>query len=526
MAQIVLYPDQMREIEGWIMEQQRVEGRILMENAGRSVAEAVMERVAAGGTVLVVCGSGNNGGDGYVAARHLAMAGRRPVVWCVRSLAELRGDARSAREAMERSGIRPVCLVNEEELSEVLSGLKQVDAVVDALFGIGFSREPEGLMKALIETVNQIGAPVYAVDLPSGVDGSSGRCAGVAVRADVTVTFQHPKPGHLLEPGRSFCGELRVTPIAFCEEHLLAEKGPFARWLRPEDLGTLLPLRPEDCHKGDFGRALLLAGSEGFSGAAILCARSALRAGTGLLTVALPRGIAPALWSALPEAMSVALEQEERGIAPAAVPVVEELLRGRDCAAFGPGIGTGEGAGQALRALLESGIPAVIDADGLTLLSRDAEAMGMLGSHIVLTPHPGEMSRLTGLPVREILADPVGQARNLSRELGCTVLLKGATTVIASPEGEIAFNTAGTPGLAKGGSGDVLTGAILALMAQGLLPYDAACCGALMMGLAAQWVRENGAAEESVLPSDVIEGFRFVLAQRRNFVKQSLQFVF
>ncbi len=526
MSKTVLYPEQMRELERWIMEQQRVEGRILMETAGLAVAQAVMERVPEGGRVLIVCGSGNNGGDGYVAARHLAMAGRVPVVWCVASLAEVRGDARSAREAMEQSGICPVCLVEEEELPEARSALGQISAVVDGLLGIGFSRAPEGLFRALIGLVNELDAPVYAVDLPSGVDGSTGRCPGAAVQADVTVTFQCVKPGHLLEPGRAKCGEVRIAPISLCRDYQPPEGVVFSRWLQSDDLFSLLPKRPEDCHKGDFGRALLIAGSEGFSGAAILCARSALRAGTGLLTVALPRGIAPALWSALPEAMSVALEQEERGISPQAAPVIEELLRSRDCAAFGPGVGRGEGAKEALLALLQSGLPAVIDADGLTILSKDAEAQSLLRETHILTPHPGEMARLCGRSTADIVAAPVSAARALSKKWGCIVLLKGTTSVIAAPDGRTAFQTIGTSGLAKGGSGDVLTGAILAMLAQGLMPFEAACCGALLLGLSACAWEKQGHAPESLLAGDAAENFRFVLDRTHNSVKKSLQFVF
>ena len=504
MSKTVLYPEQMRELERWIMEQQRVEGRILMETAGLAVAQAVMERVPEGGRVLIVCGSGNNGGDGYVAARHLAMAGRVPVVWCVASLAEVRGDARSAREAMERSGICPVCLVEEEELPEARSALGQISAVVDGLLGIGFSRAPEGLFRALIGLVNELDAPVYAVDLPSGVDGSTGRCPGAAVQADVTVTFQCVKPGHLLEPGRAKCGEVRIAPISLCRDYQPPEGVVLSRWLRSDDLFSLLPKRPEDCHKGDFGRALLIAGSEGFSGAAILCARSALRAGTGLLTVALPKGIAPALWSALPEAMSVALEQEERGISPQAAPVIEELLRSRDCAAFGPGVGRGEGAKEALLALLQSGLPAVIDADGLTILSKDAEAQSLLGETHILTPHPGEMARLLGCSIEQVQDNRLETARRFAEEQQVILVLKGSKTVVAAPGQTLLVNTTGNPGMATGGSGDVLAGMIASFIAQGMEPYRAAMCGVHLHGLAGD-AAAHRISQHAMLPSDLLE---------------------
>lgn len=498
MPKKVISVEQMRHLERYLMDKQRVCSLVLMENAGRSVAEQVAKRIKAGAHVLVVCGLGNNGGDGYVAARHLFMMGFLPTIWSLGDPRRLSGDAKTNYEAAMGSDIPMIVIEDEERLSGAITELGPVDAVVDAIFGIGLDRVLEGMHLSAVRGLNAQHAPIFSVDIPSGIHADTGAVMGEAVRASYTVTFQHAKTGHLLFPGRSAAGELLVVPLGFVSPQHLG--GSVPEWMMRADL-ELLPKRKLDAHKGEFGRALLVAGSVGMMGAGIMAARAALRSGVGLLTLAVPVSAASAVWAAVPEAMAYPLPDKEGRFSAHSVEGLKPLLEGKSVAAIGPGLAHSTAHLELIKLLLNAHLPLVIDADGLNALSEDITVLKNAKADVVLTPHPGEMARLCKTTLSDILDNPVERVKSLARKTGVTVLLKGATSVIAHAD-KIAFNTSGSPALAKGGSGDVLTGIILALLAQGLCGYDAARLGSLLLGLAAESVDKPA---ECVLPTDVIE---------------------
>jgi len=384
---------------------------------------------------------------------------------------------------------RPVCFVSAAP--ELRSGFAAVEPViiVDALLGTGLKSTVRGLYATAIESVNSSEGPVFAVDIPSGVDGSSGKICGMAVQADLTVTFDHAKIGHGSNPGAACAGLLEVVDIgipAGCRPQF----GTDVLLVDAEDAAEWLPERPQTGHKGSFGHLLLLAGSLGKTGAAALSGNAAVRGGCGLVTVAAPAAVHDILEVKLTEAMTCPLNDVNGMIAPPAQGQIAELLTGRQALAIGPGLGQSEGLRQLMAWLLASAsMPMVVDADGLNLL------VGQLGvlkqrsaGSVVLTPHPGEMARLTGLPIAEIEADRYQVACDFAAEHGVVLLLKGARTVIASADGRVRINGSGNVGLASGGSGDVLTGLIGALLAQGLEPFDAASLAAWLHGRAAELV--------------------------------------
>lgn len=460
----VVTPARMRAIEGRAIEEMGIDGLVLMERAALSLAQEIQKESPR--RVLAVCGAGNNGGDAYACARMLHLWGVSVALLPLCDVEALRGDALKNARICQRLGI-PFC--GEEALSQPF------DVIIDGLFGTGLSRAPEGAYARAIGGINANGARVFSVDIPSGVDGATGRVLGCAVQADVTVTFQWAKRGHFLYPGALRTGRLVVADIGIPDP---------ARWepddaqvLSAEQVRALLPVRPRDAHKNTFGHALLVAGSRGMAGAAVLCGTACMRAGAGLLTVCAPaQSVVPYLQSNLPVAMCLPLAENGSQAYPlSAGEDVRAALKGKTAVGVGPGLGRSRESAGALEAVLASDLPAVVDADALFHLQRRTDLLRRK-AETVLTPHPGEMARLLGRPVE----DPVADAQDYARQHGCVVLLKGACTVIAAPDGELTFNVNGTCGMATAGSGDALTGILLALLAQGLSGYDAARAAAYL----------------------------------------------
>lgn len=460
--------------------------------------EAIWEQLKPGGTVVVLCGSGNNGGDGLAILRQLAMRNVKVRAILLAAPEKLTGDALLQYNMAVGSNLPIQTVLTAAEAEAVV--LSNVNVLVDAMFGTGLSRPVEDRYLAMIKHVNASKARVVAVDIPSGVDGATGHVLGAAVRADITVTFQHKKIGHLLFPGRALAGKVRVSPIGPINP---PPNSTFQ--LEREDVQALLPKREQNTHKGTYGRALLCGGSEQYAGAALLCAKSALRAGSGLLHTAVPRGIRP-MFAACPDAIchpAGTTDEWDHAAAQDAIALLEPI----DAAAVGPGMGKGSGIPVLLQAALESKKPLVIDADGLNAIAANPELLRLLHENVVLTPHPAEMGRLIGKQPKEIAENPLETVRKAAQDWSCTVLLKGATSVIAQGR-KLCLNTTGNPGLAKGGSGDVLTGIILALLAQRLLPFDAACAGAYLLGSTADLAYVM-LGMRMLTPSDIVEAFDF-----------------
>lgn len=441
-------------------------GRVLMERAGRAVAAAATEMVASGTTILVLCGPGNNGGDGFVAARVLAGRGFDVRLCLLGDRAALRGDARLAADAWE-GPVEPPGRAFPEA----------ADLVIDALFGAGLARDLEGEARSLVERIAVSGTPVLAVDVPSGLDGDTGLVRGVAAKAAATVTFFRKKPGHLLEPGRSLCGRLVVADIGIPAD-VLPLIGPAAFENDPA-LWPGLPLAPDPAgHKYGRGHVLVRSGGIEGCGAARLAARAALRVGAGLATVAVPADALVAQAAALTAVMV------RRADGPAGFAALLEDRR-RNAVVIGPAAGVGAETREDVLALLAAGRAAVLDADALTSFSGRADALASAirdgGSPVVLTPHDGEFARLMS-GSDDVLqeASKLARARRAAAFLSGVVVLKGPDTVIAAPDGRAAVNTNGSPLLATAGSGDVLAGLIGGLLAQGAPAFDAACAGVFL----------------------------------------------
>ncbi|MBE0598941.1 MAG: NAD(P)H-hydrate dehydratase [Desulfuromonadales bacterium] len=478
---------EMRELDRRTIEEIGLPGVVLMENAGRGAAELVRRRFAplAPGPVLVLAGKGNNGGDGYVIARCLRQCG-----WQVRTVVlapeeVITGDAAVHLQVLRRSGGEVVFTPTESALRAALEPARDSALLIDALLGTGLTSEVGGVYAVAIDWINRADRPVFAVDIPSGVDASTGAVLGRAVRADVTGTFAAAKLGHALHPGAALVGELTVVEIGI-PVSMLEATGDTHLLFGSDEAAALLEPRPIAGHKGSFGHLLLVAGSVGKTGAAAMAAAGALRSGAGLVTVACPAPVQEVLAVKLTEAMTLALPAMDGAFAASAVDAVRRAWAGKQALALGPGLGqTGGAFALARQVIRECPLPLVIDADGLNALAEHLEILSQRSAPTILTPHPGEMARLTGQSVAAIEADRLGAARAFACEHGVTLVLKGARTITALPDGRIRINSSGHPGMASGGMGDVLTGIIGALLAQGMPAEMAAPLGVYLHGLAA-----------------------------------------
>lgn len=451
----------------------------LMENAGRAVAQAAVDLAggAYGRRAAVVCGKGNNGGDGLVAARRLSRLGVGVSVVLLHDPRDYRGPARANLERYAASGGRWRAFSDRGLVREI----DRADVVVDAIFGTGFHGRPEGSSARAIELLNERAGSVVSVDIPSGVEGESGAVLAEAVFADVTVTFGALKPGLVFHPGAEHAGVVEVADIGFPPDLLGTDL-----WMTEAmDVAAVLPRRPPESHKRQ-ATVMVLAGSRTMTGAPVLAASGASRAGAGLVTLAVPEGILAVVQEGVTETIFLPLPQTESGsVHEEARSLVLERLRDAKALAVGPGLTTDPSTAELVRGLVAaSPVPVVLDADGLNAFAGRAASLADRSADLVITPHAGEFGRLTGLSAAEVMQDRVGHARKAAAEFHCVVLLKGSRTVVAEPGGRGRVNPTGGPVLATGGTGDVLTGAVAAYIARGLDPADAAVAAAYVHGLA------------------------------------------
>ncbi len=480
---------EMQALDRSTMEDFGLPGRLLMENAGREAARVFLahfgDRARRGG-VAVACGRGNNGGDGFVIARTLRQADLPVTVYLFAEASRLQGEALENFRLLEKLPLPVREVPDPAHLAARKEEMRRAAVWVDALLGTGLSAELRGFLREVVEFLDALGRPVFAVDLPSGLDADTGRPRGACLRAEVTATFGFPKIGLLLYPGASYTGRLEVCDIGI-PAVVVERLRPRQRLITPEAVRKALPARPPDAHKGTTGHVLLLAGSPGKTGAAALAALAALRAGAGLVTVGCPASLNPVLETLLREPMTSPLPEEEPGIlGPGALPALERLVAGKGCLAVGPGLGTDPRTRALVRRLPAAcPVPLVIDADGLNALAGELAALSQAAAPVVLTPHPGEMARLLGTSVAAVQQDRVASARALAHAAGVHVVLKGARTVIAHPDGGVEINPTGNPGMATAGMGDVLTGVLAGLLAQGASPPDACRAAVWLHGDAA-----------------------------------------
>ena len=455
---------QMQELDRRAMEEHRIPGLILMENAGHQAARAAKEFLGRvrGKTIHVIVGSGNNGGDGLVCARHLEEMGASVNVFFVGDEQRVKGDARVMFSAWQGRG---------GEVKQLPTGSLLADLIVDGIMGTGCHGPLRSPAKEAVQRINEASPPVLSLDVPSGVNADTGFVHGDAVRATMTVTFALPKAGLLLYPGAGYTGRVVVAPIGMppsCYQgvpfHLIS--GPTVR--------ELMPRRLDNAHKGNHGRILVIGGSLGLAGSCVLAARAALRSGAGLVTVAVPQPVAGQVATSLTEAMTLALPADAGGqLSPDGVGMLLERSETMDVVALGPGLGRGEGVRAVVNQFLDGcSCPVVVDADGLNALIGGRRLPGA-----VLTPHPGEAGRLLGISPREVERDRIGSARELARRFDAATVLKGAGTLVAIPGGELYMEPTVNPLLATGGTGDVLTGAVAACLGQGAVGTAAALVG-------------------------------------------------
>ncbi len=492
---------QIAEIDRRTIEEFGIPASTLMERAGQAIANAAMSMLSAldSPRVVVVCGKGNNGGDGLVAARDLRLKGVHVEIILASAESELSGEARRALEAARRDDI-PTRAIRDPDADRILSGAA---LIIDALFGTGFRGQARGEAAELINAINRTGTPVLAVDIPSGVSADTGSADGAAIRAAATITMGLPKVGLLVFPGADLAGSIFVADIGY-PGTLSSDSSVPTHLVTSEMVRALLPVRRPDSHKGDYGRILIVAGSVGFTGAAVLATQGALRSGAGLVTLAVPKSVYPIIASHVIEGMPTPLQDSQGALTAGALKQLQTLLRSSDVVAAGPGLSQAAGVRHVIQGLLGSGKPMVLDADGLNVTAGRAKMLSKAAAPLVITPHPGELGRLLDLPATKIQEDRLTAARSAAKRFKCTVLLKGARTVVATSAGEAYIVPTGNPGLATGGMGDVLTGAIASLIGQGLDPISAAYCGAYLHGLAADLIAsERGMA--GMLASEVAD---------------------
>ena len=499
---LLVTADEMRELDRATIEGGHAAGAELMERAGAAVVR-IMERhygALLGLRVLVLCGPGNNGGDGFVAARHLEARGAEVQVGVMTDPKRIKGDARTHLEALEAVGVPIIPAADEEVLRRLVDSRDRWDFGLDALLGTGARGVPEGPVAAAVQVLRELdeaGTQVVAVDVPTGVNADTGEIARRAVRADLTVTFGAPKRGHYLYPGRAFVGTLEVADIGL----VMPEPGSPRHRVElatPEMMAALVPRRDPRAHKGSAGRVLVVGGSPGLTGAVTLAAHAATRSGAGYVQAAIPASLNDVLEVKLTEEMTLpSPETGQRTLSSAALALLLASAAKVHVVALGSGMSRDPDAAELARRLTaEVTCPLVIDADGLNAFEGKTDELVRGAAPRVLTPHLGEMARLSGRPAAELESRRIDAAREWAQTWNSVLLLKGAPTVTAAPDGRATVNPNGNPGMATAGMGDVLTGTIAALIAQGLDPYDAARLGAFVHGLAgdlaAQYQGQHG----------------------------------
>lgn len=498
----LLTPQQMKTIDETAINTLGIPGIVLMENAAIQTAfkASAMLEGQEEPNITVVAGSGNNGGDALAVTRHLLSMGYAVSVFSLTDLDALHGDAYTNGRILKNLGVNVPVISGQNDLERLKIACSESHLVIDGIFGTGLNRPVEGILSDIIDIINGYSSKILSIDIPSGINGLTGKVMGNAVKADATVTFHLPKIGLVQYPGAAYVGELSVADIGI--PYALSENMETSQLNEKDDIKRILPLRPADGHKGTFGKLLVFAGSESMTGAAYLSALSAYRTGSGYVRLVVPKPCINTLSILLPEAVFVGIT--EYGGTEFNV-LLKRLLEDSDAVLIGPGLSVSDEAFSLMKAVVEyCDKPMVIDADALNILSKERSLLERLRCETVITPHPAEMSRLTQKSVSEIQENRISIAKNFADEFGLTVVLKGARTVIAANDGRTSINSTGNHGMATAGAGDVLAGIITSLIGQGLYPYDAAVAGVYLHGLAGDIAAsDKGAA--GVMASDIAE---------------------
>jgi hydroxyethylthiazole kinase-like uncharacterized protein yjeF len=490
---------EMRELDRTAIEKYGIEDKLLMENAGNATFSVILQEFGIEGKRFAIfCGVGNNGGDGFVIARKIHSSGGEVAVFIIGDSEKFEGSAKMNLDIVSRL---PIEVRQIDDPASVQKEILYCDCIVDAIFGTGLARNVEGIYSDIISLINESGKTVFSVDIPSGINGDTGKIMGVAVRADCTVTFGLPKRGSMLYPGYDCCGELYVTHISFPPEHYDGDAIKVEINEPPP-----LPPRDNDTHKGDYGEALFIAGASGYFGAPYFAALSFLKAGGGYSRLAVPSSITPFI--AQKGSEIVFIPQRETGsgsIAQENKDALIELSEKIDIVIIGPGLSLDEETGKLvlqLAAAIEK--PLLIDGDGITVLCNNLDIIRKRKSPTILTPHLGEMSRMTGHAVSEIDNDKIAVLQGASVDLNAIIVLKGAHSLIGFPDGRVLINMTGNPGMATAGSGDVLTGTIAAMFGLGLTIEDAVAKGVFIHGLSGDLAAEDF-GEDGITAQDILD---------------------
>lgn len=504
--------EEMKSIDRRAIEEFGIPAIILMENAAYGVVEEICKDFAPGSYITIVSGKGNNGGDGFAVARQLHNKGYGVKVFYTGDRGEFTEDALTNYDILKAIGVEVEEISDHSNTKELQYSIIKSDLVVDALFGTGLNDEIFGIANEVIRIINEYKNYVVSVDIPSGVIGNDGNIAGNAVMADKTIVISTPKYGNILHPGTVYNGEIIFKNIGIPEVAKMDENIK-ANLITASLVKNLIPRRNSNSHKGVYGKMCLVAGSYGMTGAAILTAKAALRSGLGLLKLIIPESLNHIITSSVPEAITVPLSEMRKGII--GINHISSIISESETASvitIGPGCGNTAELSEVIRRVLEEvDIPIVIDADGLNALSKDVKWLESRKSeNVVLTPHIGEMSRLTGLEIEEIKSNKISVAREYAEKWNVILVLKDSRTIVAKPNGEIFINYNGNSGMATAGSGDVLTGIISSFIAQGLSIEEAAIAGVYVHGDAGDKAAKDK-GEHGLLSGDIVDGLTYTL---------------
>lgn len=506
----LMTPKQMKEVDSKAINEYGIPGILLMEHAAYSIYQLIRQKTTCK-RITIICGAGNNGGDGLALARQL-------MVWTdvklkVIMLADpqkLTSDGKIYYNICKKIEVE-LLDINQLTNKELNSLIEESEIIVDALLGTGLSRDVEGIYAEVIDMINSSNAYIISVDIPSGIDGETGKIMHKAVKANRTLTFVTPKIGLCLYPAIDYIGKLDVIDIGIPRQ-IIEEMTVNTYTLEGQEMSNLLPYRPTRSNKGTYGKVLIIGGQRGMSGAPILTSLATLKIGAGLVTAAVPNSIHDIMEQKLTEVMTIPIEDEEGHFGKGAAKQIEEILYKYDLIAIGPGMGRDEGARQIVKIVLESNKPCVIDADGLFFVKDYLNLIRNRKEPVIMTPHPGEMSRMTGLSIEEILEDSINITRKFALENNVILVLKIERMVIGSTSGDIYINRGGNTGMAKGGSGDLLTGIIAGLWAQNMKPVEATRLGVYIAARAGD-VMANEKSQYTLLPTDVLEGVDRVMQE-------------
>ena len=500
---------EMQDIDRIAIDDYGIPGIVLMENAAKGVVASLFKKFPdiKDKKIGIFAGKGNNGGDGLAVARLLTDKGIATKVYLLSKKDMLRGDAKTNLEKAEEIGIKILEITSLDKLEAIKDNIRKKDIFIDAMFGTGLTSGVKGYYTDIINFINSLKKIVLSIDIPSGLSSDTGEIIGEYIRADMTVALCLPKIGEILYPAAEYVGELNVVDIGI-PELIINNRDIKINLIEEKDAAGILPKRKPDTHKGTYGHLAVIAGSRGKGGAAALSSISALRAGTGLVTLALPKCLTVSFEAGIPEVMTLPLPDTKEGtIDKSALNTLINFLEGKSAVLIGPGITTNPSTSSLIKNLVKKiSCPMLIDADGLNIIADKIELLKDKPFPVIVTPHPGEMARMLNTTSKEIQTNRIEASRKLSAEYGIYVILKGARTIVATPEGEVYINPTGNPGMATAGTGDVLSGIIVGFMAQGLSARDSSILGVYLHGLAGDIAAEK-LSQTALIASDLIKTF-------------------